>query len=75
MFDISNFGKILIFIGIVLIVAGILFMFGSKIPWLGKLPGDICIKKENFTFYFPLATSILLSVILSVIMFFMGRKS
>jgi len=74
MFDISNFGKILIFLGIILIAAGMLFMFGARIPWLGKLPGDIYIKKENFTLYFPLATSILLSIALSIIMLFVGRK-
>ncbi|MFA5389664.1 MAG: DUF2905 domain-containing protein [Candidatus Omnitrophota bacterium] len=71
----SGFGKILIFLGIILTAAGILFMFGAKIPWFGKLPGDIYIKKENFTFYFPLATSILLSVILSIVMLFISRKS
>jgi hypothetical protein len=71
----AYFGKILIFSGIILTAVGILFIFGAKIPWLGKLPGDIYIKKENFTFYFPLATSILLSIALSVIMLFMGRKS
>jgi len=74
MFDIHNFGKTLIFLGIILTAAGILFMFGAKIPWFGKLPGDIYIKKENFTFYFPLATSILLSIALSIIMLFIGRK-
>lgn len=74
MIDISGFGKILIFLGIILIIMGILFVFGAKIPWLGKLPGDIYIKKENFMFYFPLATSILLSIILSIIILFMGRK-
>ncbi len=75
MIDISGFGKILVFLGIILTAAGILFMFGAKIPWLGKLPGDIYIKKENFTFYFPLATSILLSIALSVIILLIGRKS
>jgi len=75
MLDMDGFGKLLIFIGIILVLAGILFVFGAKIPWLGKLPGDIYIKKENFTFYFPLATSILLSIALSIIMLFMGRKS
>jgi hypothetical protein len=75
MIDISGFGKILVFLGIILVAAGILFMFGAKIPWLGKLPGDIYIKKENFTFYFPLATSILLSIALSVIILLIGRKS
>jgi len=72
--DINGFGKILIFFGIILVLAGILFMFAGKIPWFGKLPGDIYIKKENFTFYFPLATSILLSIALSLIMLFMSRK-
>ena len=72
--DISGFGKLLIVVGVILVGAGILFMFGSKMPWFGKLPGDIYIKKDNFTFYFPLATSIILSVALSVIMFFVGRK-
>jgi len=74
MVDINGFGKILIFLGIISTVVGILFVFGSRIPWLGKLPGDIYIKKENFMFYFPLATSILLSIILSVIMLFIGRR-
>jgi len=73
--DINGFGKILIFFGIFLTVAGILFTFAGRIPWFGKLPGDICIKKENFTFYFPLATSILLSIALSLIILFIGRKS
>ena len=75
MLDMNSFGKLLIFLGIILTAAGILFMFGAKIPWFGKLPGDIYIKKENFTFYFPLATSILLSIALSIIILFMGRKS
>ncbi len=74
MFDVSGFGKILIFLGIILVLAGILFMFGGKISWFGRLPGDIYIKKEHFSFYFPLATSILLSIVLSLIMFFIGRK-
>ncbi|MDP2921532.1 MAG: DUF2905 domain-containing protein [Candidatus Omnitrophota bacterium] len=70
----ENLGKLLIFAGMGLIVLGILFTFGSRIPWLGRLPGDIYIKKENFTFYFPLATSILLSIALSIIMLFIYRK-
>jgi Protein of unknown function (DUF2905) len=70
----TGFGKILIFLGVILVFIGILFVFSGKIPWLGKLPGDIYIKKENFVFYFPLATSILLSIALSIIMLFIGRK-
>ncbi len=62
-------GKILIVIGIFIIVIGIIFLFGNKIPFLGKLPGDIIIKKKNFTIYFPIVTSILLSAIFSFIIY------
>jgi hypothetical protein len=60
-------GKMLIVAGIVLIVAGIVFMFVDKIPFLGKLPGDIAIQKERFSFYFPITTSIIISIILSIL--------
>jgi len=52
-----------------ILIIGILFYFFDKIPLLGKLPGDIMIKKKNFTIYFPLATSILLSLFLSLILY------
>lgn len=74
MSGIPGFGRILIFLGAILIIAGFVFTLSGKIPWLGRLPGDIYIKKENFTFYFPLATSILLSIILSVILFLIRRR-
>jgi hypothetical protein len=64
-----EFGKILIILGVVIIIMGVLFLFGDKIPFLGKLPGDIIIKKENYTIYIPIATSILISIILSLILF------
>ena len=60
-------GKILVVLGAFLVASGLLFIFGARVPFLGKLPGDILIKKENFTFYFPLTTSILLSVVLSLL--------
>lgn len=66
-------GKLLIIVGIVCIVLGLLVSYGPKIPFLGKLPGDIRIEKENFSFYFPLATSILLSVVLSLILYLINR--
>ncbi|MFB0526048.1 MAG: DUF2905 domain-containing protein [bacterium] len=67
-------GRILIIFGIVLILVGLILTSGIKIPYLGKLPGDICIKRPNFTFYFPITTCILLSIILSLILWFLGRK-
>jgi hypothetical protein len=60
-------GKMLIIAGIILIVLGLAYTYGPKIPWLGKFPGDIAIKKDNFTFYFPIVTSIIISIILSIL--------
>jgi hypothetical protein len=59
-------GRIFIIIGIVIIVIGLLLQYGNKIP-IGKLPGDFVIRRENITIYFPLATGIILSIILTVI--------
>ena len=63
-------GKFLIVAGLVLIGAGLVFMLSDKIPWLGKLPGDFTVKKDNLTFYFPLATCLIISVVLSLILWF-----
>ena len=68
------FGKILVVFGIIMIVVGGLFMFGTKIPFIGRLPGDITIQKKNFSFYFPITTSIIISIILSIIIWLLGRK-
>jgi hypothetical protein len=65
----SGFGKILIVFGIISIAVGLLFLFFDKIPLIGKLPGDIKIEKENFKLYFPLTTSILISVLLSLVLY------
>jgi hypothetical protein len=67
-------GKLLIITGIILIIVGVLFLLlQGKTGWFGNLPGDIKIEKPNFTFYFPLATMILLSIILSLIIYFYGK--
>jgi Protein of unknown function (DUF2905). len=66
-------GKILIIIGFILIVAGILITYSDRIPFIGKLPGDITIEKENFRFYFPITTSILLSVLISLALYLINR--
>jgi len=71
----ADLGKFLLITGIVIAITGaLLLFFRNGIPLLGKLPGDIVIQKKNFTFYFPIATSILLSIILSLIFYFFGRK-
>lgn len=66
-------GKMLIILGVVLIIVGLGFLFGDKIPFIGKLPGDILIKKERFSFYFPITTSIIISIILTIL-FSLFRK-
>jgi hypothetical protein len=63
----GQIGKLLILLGIVLFGVGLfLFLFG-RVPWIGKLPGDIYIRKESFTFYFPLTTCILISIFLYIL--------
>jgi cell division protein FtsW (lipid II flippase) len=69
----SELGKVLIVIGCLLAALGVVLVFSDKIPWLGKLPGDISIKRENFSFYFPLATCILISLILSLLFSFFRK--
>ena len=70
----GDLGKSIIAIGIILIVVGVIMTVAGKIPGVGKLPGDIFVKKGNFSFYFPLTTCILLSVILSVIAFLFNKR-
>jgi hypothetical protein len=70
-------GKLLVLLGAVLAVVGLLLMLAPKIPFLGKLPGDIHIKKENFEVIIPLGTSILLSLVGSAILWlisFLSKK-
>lgn len=71
MFDL--FGKFFILFGIIFILFGLFLSFFEKIPFLGKLPGDILIKKENFVFYFPITSSLLLSLILTLIFWLIQR--
>lgn len=69
-----DFGKLFITIGIFLVLIGIIFSLIGKLPYIGKLPGDIYIKKERFVFYFPLVTSIIISIILTIILNLFFRK-
>lgn len=66
--------KSLIIFGIIFIIAGIVFQFIPRIPWPGKLPGDIYIKRENFSFYFPLTTCMIISIIISLIWYLLGKR-
>jgi hypothetical protein len=70
----QHLGKILIIAGIVIVVLGVLVSLGGKIPGIGRLPGDILIQRENVTFYFPVVTAILVSIILTVVLNLFFRR-
>ncbi len=63
----------MILLGVVLVAVGTLVSWGPRLPWLGRLPGDILVKRDGFTFYAPLATSLLISLLLSLLMWFWNR--
>ena len=69
----TSLGKLLIIGGIILVIVGTIFYLKPNIPFLGKLPGDIRIEKENFKFYFPITTSILVSIIISFILYLVSK--
>ncbi len=75
----AAFGKILIGIGLGIAAVGLLLVVVDRVPglgsafsWVGKLPGDLSFKRENFSFYFPIATSLLLSIVLSLLFYLAG---
>ncbi len=75
----TTFGKVLIGFGLGVVILGLLLILADRMPgvgnlfsWFGKLPGDVSIKRENFSFYFPVTTSLLLSVVLSLLFFLLG---
>jgi hypothetical protein len=67
-------GKLLIALGVIVIAIGGLLLLSDKVPWIGRLPGDLLVQKKNFTFYFPLATSLLLSLLLTLIFWVLRHK-
>jgi len=70
----ADLGKWLIGIGGIILLAGIvLYLFGDKLGWLGHLPGDIRIEKENFRFYFPITTMVIISIVLSLLLTLLAK--
>jgi len=68
-----DFGKLVILIGFVFIITGIFILLVGKVPLIGKLPGDIYIRRDNFTLFFPIATCIIISIILSLIFWLFNK--
>jgi ABC-type Na+ efflux pump permease subunit len=70
----SDVGKLLIVFGLLIALVGVVLVLIGRVPWLGRLPGDILIRRGNWTFYFPLATSLLLSLVLTLLVWLLGRR-
>jgi len=71
---VNDIGKILVGFGLLIALAGVVLVLVGRVPWIGRLPGDIHIQRGNFIFYFPLATSLLLSVVLTLLLYVVGRR-
>jgi hypothetical protein len=69
----GDLGKLLIISGVVLVVAGLVVAVAGRIPWLGRLPGDIMVRRDNFVLYFPLASCLLVSVVISLLVYLFRR--
>lgn len=70
----SDVGKLLVVFGLLIAGVGLALVLAGRIPWIGRLPGDIYIQRGNWTFYFPLATTLLLSVVLTLLFWLIGRR-
>ncbi|MBF0538920.1 MAG: DUF2905 domain-containing protein [Nitrospirae bacterium] len=67
-------GRSILILGIIIAAIGGLILIAGKLPYIGRLPGDIVIQKKNFTLYFPLATSIIISILLTIFFMLIGKK-
>jgi hypothetical protein len=70
----NDVGRALVVMGLVVALVGVVLLVAGRVPWLGRLPGDLYIQRGNWSFYFPLATSIVLSVLLTVVFWLIGRR-
>ncbi|MDP3804035.1 MAG: DUF2905 domain-containing protein [Candidatus Omnitrophota bacterium] len=70
----NSMGKTLVLFGIVLVVIGGIFMLGGRFSWFGRLPGDIYVQRKNCAFFFPITTSIIISIVLSIIFMLLRRR-
>lgn len=74
MSGVNDIGRLLVVFGVLIALAGVALLLVERVGWLGRLPGDIHIERGNWTFYFPLATSLLLSAVLTLILWIVGKR-
>jgi hypothetical protein len=71
---VNDVGRMLVVLGVLLALAGVVLLLAGRVPWIGRLPGDIHVQRGDWTFYFPLATSLLLSAVLTLVLWVLGRR-
>jgi hypothetical protein len=71
---VNDLGRLLIVMGVVITLVGVVMVMVGRVPWLGRLPGDIHVERGNWSFHFPIVTSLLLSVVLTLIFYLVGRR-
>jgi hypothetical protein len=71
---VSDVGKLLIGFGLLIALVGLVLLMAGRVPWLGRLPGDIHVQRGQWTFYFPLATSLVVSLVLTLFFWLIGRR-
>lgn len=69
----AGLGKALIAMGLLVVLVGVVLVLAGRLPWLGNLPGDISIQRERYSFYFPITTSVIISIIISLVLYFFRR--
>ncbi len=70
----NELGRALVVLGVVIVVVGLGLVFFDRVPWIGRLPGDIHVERGNWTFYVPIGTSILVSILLTLVLWLIGRR-
>ena len=70
----TGIGKLLIVVGVLIVGLGLILLLAGRVPWIGRLPGDIHVQRDSWSFYFPLGTSILLSLVLTLVLWLIGRR-
>jgi len=71
---VSELGRVLVVLGLIVVALGVVLLLVDRVPWIGRLPGDIHVQRGNWTFYFPLGTSILVSILLTLVLWLVGRR-